>query len=58
MIVETLSVTVFISPFGIEFQINQRFEQGSLLKVHIKIPNYWDRKSKLVSYARIDPLKI
>ena len=49
--------SIFISPYGLEFQTPQKFSEGTLIKVHIKIPSYWERKRKLVNYGRTDPPK-
>ena len=38
----------------LEFIANRPFSLGSLLKIYLEIPNYWDRKKNLVSYNRID----
>lgn len=46
--------SLFISPHGIEFQAARDFKAGSLLKIEITIPDYWERKMKVVEYRRID----
>ena len=28
--------------------------EGDLLKVHVNLPNYWERKQRFVDYGRID----
>ncbi len=48
------SQTQFISPYGIEFKSADDFSPGTLLKIHITVPDYWTRKQKFVDYARID----
>ena len=46
--------TCHISPHGIEFQSPGEFPEGALLKIHVNLPNYWNRKQKFVNYRRID----
>lgn len=46
--------SLFISPHGIEFQAPREFKPGSLLKIEIAIPDYWERKMRVVEYRRID----
>lgn len=46
--------TSHVSPFGLEFSGNRSYPPGSLLKIHIPIPDYWRRKQRFVSYKRID----
>jgi len=46
--------TVHISPHGIEFRTADDYEDGTLLKIHVSIPDYWNRKQKHVNYGRID----
>ncbi|MEZ4744214.1 MAG: hypothetical protein R3B45_17475 [Bdellovibrionota bacterium] len=48
------AVTTYISPYGLEFQTPTEYPQGTLLKINVKIPDYWGRKQKLVEYQRID----
>lgn len=43
-----------ISPAGIEFQSAQAFTEGTLLRILVNIPDYWQRKRKFVEYRRID----
>ncbi len=47
--------SIHISPHGLEFQTPQNLIEGTLIKIHIKIPKYWERKSKLVNYGRTNP---
>lgn len=47
-------MTVHISPYGIEFRTTQNYNEGTLLKIHIAIPDYWARKQRFVEYGRID----
>lgn len=47
-------LTTFISPFGLEFQGNRDYPEGTLLKISVSIPDYWTRKKKFVEYSRID----
>lgn len=46
--------TTHISPFGIEFRSNHHYDEGTLLKIHVAIPDYWARKQRFVEYGRID----
>ncbi len=46
--------SVHISPHGIEFRTADEYEEGTLLKIHVSIPDYWARKQKHVNYGRID----
>lgn len=48
------SQTTRLSPDAIEFRSSKDFEVGTLLKINLVIPNYWDRKQQLVNYGRID----
>jgi hypothetical protein len=43
-----------ISPHGIEFQTTTAFAPGTLLRIHLDIPDYWQRKLRFVQYRRID----
>ena len=46
--------TIHISPHGVQFRSMKEYEEGELLKIHIVIPNYWERKQRFVDYSRID----
>ncbi len=46
--------TVHISPHGVQFRSNQHYDPGTLLKIHITIPDYWARKQRYVDYGRVD----
>jgi len=46
--------TIHISPHGMEFQGNKDFPEGTLLKIHISLPDYWVRKQRFVDYRRVD----
>ncbi|MFK7873742.1 MAG: hypothetical protein AB8C84_11370 [Oligoflexales bacterium] len=54
---EEKGLTTHISPFGLEFQIPNDYPKGTLLKICISIPDYWNRKRKFVDYGRIDSPK-
>lgn len=43
-----------ISPYGVQFRTAENFTEGELLKIHVGIPNYWQRKQKFVDYTRVD----
>lgn len=51
---EHKSQTTYISPHGLEFQGKVGFSEGTLLKINVSIPNFWDRKRQLVNYGRVD----
>ena len=46
--------SLHISPHGIEFQTTTAFAPGTLLRIHLDIPDYWQRKLRFVQYRRID----
>lgn len=46
--------TTFISPYGLEFQVPKEYPTGTLLRINISIPDYWNRKQRFVDYGRID----
>ncbi len=46
--------TLFISPHGMEFQGTHAYPEGTLLKIHISLPDYWNRKQQFVEYRRVD----
>lgn len=46
--------SIHISPVGLEFQSQQPLPEGTLLKIHVNIPNYWARKRRFVEYRRVD----
>jgi len=48
------ATTTHISPYGLEFQIPAEYPQGTLLKINVKLPDYWGRKQRFVDYGRID----
>jgi hypothetical protein len=48
------ALTVHISPHGIEFQGTRDYPQGTLLKIHVSLPDYWNRKQRFVEYRRVD----
>ena len=39
---------------AVEFRSPKDFEVGTLLKISISIPDYWDRKQQFVNYSRVD----
>ncbi len=49
--------SLFISPYGVEFQSQGEYSEGQLLKIEVSLPDYWSRKQKFVEYARIDSPK-
>lgn len=46
--------SIHISPDGLEFLTSSALHEGTLLKVQINIPDYWNRKARFVEYRRID----
>lgn len=46
--------SIHISPAGIEFQSAKAFQEGTLLRILVNIPDYWQRKRRFVEYRRID----
>jgi len=47
--------TIHISPHGLEFVSSTKdYEEGALIKIQVRIPDYWARKQKFVEYGRID----
>ena len=46
--------TVHISPHGLEFQATKDYPAGTLLKIHVSLPDYWNRKQRFVEYRRVD----
>ena len=47
----------FISPGGLEFSSVGSYKVGSLLRIGIHLPNYWQCKQEYVDYYHIDPPK-
>jgi len=46
--------SLHISPHGVEFQTTASYSPGTLLRIHLDIPDYWQRKLRFVQYRRID----
>jgi hypothetical protein len=46
--------SLHISPHGIEFQTTASYSPGTLLRIHLDIPDYWQRKLRFVQYRRVD----
>lgn len=46
--------SIFISPHGVEFQTAKSFSEGTLLKISVTLPDYWQRKQRFVDYTRVD----
>lgn len=51
---EDKAQTTFISPHGMEFHSQKAYAEGTLLKINICLPDYWNLKQKFVDYHRID----
>lgn len=49
--------TNHISPHGFELATIKDYSVGSIVKLNIKIPDYWSRKQRFVDYGRIDKPK-
>jgi hypothetical protein len=48
------SETISLSTQGISFVSSVNFPKGTLLRVWVEIPNFWNLKSKLVEYSHTD----
>ena len=46
--------TIHISPHGMEFHMTTDYPEGTLLKIHVSLPDYWNRKQRFVDYRRVD----
>lgn len=47
--------SIHLSPHGIEFRSPADYGCGTLLRINIELPNYWQRKRELVDYHRVEP---
>ena len=52
--IENNSQSLHISPHGFEFKTKEIFADGELVKIHVSLPNYWERKQKFVEYGRVN----
>jgi hypothetical protein len=52
--IDNQTQTIHISPHGMEFHTQRDYPAGTLLKIHVALPDYWQRKQKFVEYRRID----
>jgi hypothetical protein len=48
------SQSLALSPEGVIFESEQTFEYGTILRIHFEIPDYWNKKSRLVTYKHTD----
>ena len=46
--------SVHLSPHGIEFSSSSDYSQGTLLRINVFLPDFWQRKRKLVDYHRVE----
>ena len=46
-----------ISPYGMTFHSSAEYAQGDLLKIHVAIPNYWQKKLHFINYTRVNTPK-
>ncbi len=46
--------TKHISPHGMEFVTNTVLAEGTLVKMEISLPEFWQRKRGMVNYSRVD----
>jgi len=46
--------SIHISPYGIEFRTTDQYAEGALIKIQVRLPDYWSRKQKFVEYGRVD----
>lgn len=49
------SHTTHLAPYGVEFSSSSDYPLGTLLRINVFLPDFWQRKRKLVSYQRVDP---
>ena len=47
----------YISPYGMAFQSSAEYSEGDLLKIHVVIPGYWQKKRNFISYTRVNTPK-
>lgn len=50
----TKSKTITISSAGLTFLSTKAFELGSLIRIYVELPDFWQRKSSLVQYAQTE----
>lgn len=48
------ALTTYISPHGMEIQGTKEYPEGTLLKIAVSLPDFWNRKKKFVDYNRVD----
>lgn len=46
--------SVHLSPYGVEFSSSSDYSQGTLLRINVFLPDFWQRKRKLVNYHRVE----
>lgn len=46
--------TKHISPHGMEFVSNTVLSEGTLVKIEVTLPEFWQRKRGMVNYSRVD----
>jgi len=48
------SKTITVSSAGLTFLSTRAFELGSLIRIYVELPEFWQRKSSLVQYAQTE----
>ena len=49
------SHSTHLTTHGIEFVSSAEYTRGTLLRVNVFLPDFWQRKRKLVNYQRVEP---
>lgn len=49
------SHSTHLTMHGIEFPSSSNYARGTLLRINVYLPDFWQRKRKLVNYQRVDP---
>ena len=49
------SQSIHLTMQGIEFTSPSNYARGTLLRINVFLPNFWQRKRKLVNYHRVEP---
>ena len=49
------SHSIHLTMHGIEFSSPSHYDRGTLLRINVFLPDFWQRKRKLVNYHRVEP---
>ncbi len=49
------SHSTHLTMHGIEFASSSDYVRGTLLRINVFLPDFWQRKRKLVNYHRVEP---